>query len=103
MGGIVACLYAGVRPSVSANWSALKDSASQPPSRNKPPARLKRWLDEQRQPQTFHTHGDLATIAQRLRKNNPRLSDDQAQFLAPWLAQQTGHGAIYRADPPKAG
>ena len=99
MGGIVACLYAGVRPERVGKLVSIEGfglAATQP---EQAPARLKRWLDEQRQPQTFHTHADLTTIAQRLRKNNPRLSDDQAQFLAPWLAQQTSNGAVYRADP----
>ncbi len=99
MGGIVACLYAGVRPERVSKLVSIEGfglAATQP---EQAPARLKRWLDEQRQPQTFHTHADLTTIAQRLRKNNPRLSDDQAQFLAPWLAQQTSNGAVYRADP----
>lgn len=99
MGGIVACLYAGVRPERVARLVSIEGfglAATQP---EQAPARLRRWLDELRAPQTFHHHADLQVIAQRLQKTNPRLSDDKALYLASWLAQTTPQGVSYRADP----
>lgn len=99
LGGIVACLYAGVRPERVGGLISIEGfglAATQP---EQAAARLRRWLDENRQQHTFHTHAGLDAIAARLIKANPRLSSDKAGFLAPWVAQTSDCGTSYRSDP----
>lgn len=99
LGGIVACLYAGIRPERVEKLISIEGfglAATQP---EQAPDRLRRWLDENRQPHGFHTHSGLDAIAARLIKANPRLSTDKAAFLAPWVAEVGDAGAKYRSDP----
>ena len=99
LGGIVASLYAGVRPQRVAKLISIEGfglAATQP---EQAPDRLRRWLDENRRQHDFHTHSGLDAIATRLIKSNPRLSADKAAFLAPWVAEGSDVGAKYRSDP----
>jgi pimeloyl-ACP methyl ester carboxylesterase len=100
MGGNVACLYAGVRPGrvrrlVNLEGFGLRDA---PP--DEAPERLARWLDELGAAAPFRDYPDFAALAARLRRNNPRLRPDRADFLARhWGEQRPGDPVRLRSDP----
>jgi pimeloyl-ACP methyl ester carboxylesterase len=82
MGGNVVMAYAGVRPRrirrlVNLEGFGLPDHA---PAEAAP--RLATWLDELKAPQQLRSYASVDEVAQRLRKNNPRLAADKAQWLA---------------------
>lgn len=96
MGGNVAMLYAGARPSRIrrlVNLEGFGLPATQPAQA---PQRLAQWMDEIRQ----FERGDLALkhydsadgVALRLMKTNPRLPSDKAAWLARHWAAQDAQG-----------
>jgi pimeloyl-ACP methyl ester carboxylesterase len=91
MGGNIVMTYAGVRPQrvrrlINLEGFGLPDL---PPA--EAPARLATWLDELKTPHSLKPYASLAEVAQRLRKNNPRLPADKALWLA-------GHWSAPAAD-----
>ncbi len=100
MGGNIALLYAGVRPArlhavVNLEGFGLKDN---PPEMA--PARFARWLDELKSPPQARRYASLDDVAMRLRKNNPRLSVEQAAFLAGHWSVPTAAGDFEIAGDP---
>lgn len=100
MGGNIACIYAGVRPQrirTLINLEGFGLPASRP---EQAPGRYAKWLDELRERPEMRPYASLAQVAARLQKNNPRLTDERAAFLAShWSAQnEQGQWAIL-ADP----
>jgi pimeloyl-ACP methyl ester carboxylesterase len=100
LGANVALLWAGVRTAKVSHVIAL-DGFGIPDERpGRAPARLQKWLDALRDPPNFAPYADLAAVADRLQKTNPRLSRDKAEFLAPHWAETLPDGsARLRADP----
>ncbi len=100
MGGNIACTYAGIRPERVEKLISLEGFGA---GRGKPdmaPARYQRWLNALRDPPTLRPYASFEAVAERLCKNNPRLSDDKAQFLARHWAQASDQGQIVlRFDP----
>lgn len=99
MGGNIAMSYAGVRPQrvrrlINLEGFGLPDN---PP--DAAPQRLAQWLDELKEPAQLKPYASLAEVAARLQKNNPRLPDDKAAWLAPHWARETAEGYALRADP----
>ncbi|MBL8351456.1 MAG: alpha/beta hydrolase [Burkholderiaceae bacterium] len=100
MGGNVAMTYAGVRPRrvrrlVNLEGFGLPDH---PPA--EAAGRLATWLDELKAPQQLRTYASVDEVAQRLRRNNPRLSADKAQWLAGhWAARDAQGRWAVLADP----
>ena len=96
MGGNIAMLYAGVRPSrVSklVNLEGFGMPATQP---SQAPGRYARWMDElkalHRGEFDLHTYPDADAVARRLMKTNPRLSADKAEWLARHWARAEADG-----------
>ena len=82
MGGNVANLYAGIRPE-RVGKLVLAEGFGLPPAKpEKAPERYARWLDECRQPPTLRPYSTFAEVVQRLKTNNPRITDERAAFLA---------------------
>ena len=100
MGGNIAGVYAGLRPDRVAKLATLEGlgmSRTQPDSA---PKRLTAWLDAQIHPPRFAPYGSYAELAARLKRNNPRLSDEQADFLARHWGEETEGGTVeLRSDP----
>ncbi len=100
MGGNIACTYAGIRPQRVAKLVSLEGFGA---GRGKPemaPARYERWLNQLKDPPTLRPYASFEAVAERLRKNNPRLTADKAQFLARHWARQADNGEIVlRFDP----
>jgi pimeloyl-ACP methyl ester carboxylesterase len=82
MGGNVAMLYAGVRPERVRRLVNL-EGFGQPETRaEQAPRRYAQWLDELKTPQDLRTYASLAEVATRLRKTNPLLPAERAEWLA---------------------
>lgn len=100
LGGNIVCLYAGTRPERVARVISL-DAIGMP--RNDPaeaPARYRQWLDQLADPPQFTPYADIDAVVARLQKNNPRLTDARARFLARFWAEELPEGgARLRSDP----
>ena len=100
LGGNVAALYAGVRPSRVAklvNLEGFGMSATRP---EQAPGRYARWLEELRAPPGLRPYASFTALADRLQKNNPRLTRDRAEFLARhWGRETKDGGVVLRGDP----
>jgi pimeloyl-ACP methyl ester carboxylesterase len=91
MGGNAVMSYAGVRPERVRRLINLEGfglPATRPQDATK---RLRTWLDELKTPVTLRDYENANAVAERLIKNNPRLTSDKAA----WLAQ---HWAELKAD-----
>ena len=100
MGGNVAMLYAGVRPArvralLNLEGFGLRDGAPAAA-----PARYAQWLDEVRDGASLRDYASLDEVAARLMKNNPRLTLQRAQFLAPHWSEPDGAGRLRIAGDP---
>jgi pimeloyl-ACP methyl ester carboxylesterase len=100
MGGNVALLYAGVRPArvravVNLEGFGLKDCAPA-----QAPVRYARWLDELKSPPSARRYRSVADVAERLRRNNPRLDGQRAAFLAGHWSRRTAAGEYEIAGDP---
>jgi len=99
MGGNVAMSYAGVRPARVRRLVNLEGFGMPDVSPAAAPERLSRWLDELKAPPSLRPYATLADVAERLRKNNPRLAEDKAAWLAGHWARETPEGFLLNADP----
>lgn len=100
MGGNVANLYAGIRPE-RVGKLVLAEGFGLPATKpEKAPERYALWLDEIRSEPALKPYENFDEVAARLQKNNPRLTDARAKFLAPHWAQRDPDGVIrLQADP----
>jgi pimeloyl-ACP methyl ester carboxylesterase len=96
MGGNVAMVYAGVRPArirKLVNLEGFGMPASQP---SQAPGRYAQWMDQlkslQRGELDLKTYNDVAGVARRLMRTNPRLSADKADWLARHWARPEAAG-----------
>jgi pimeloyl-ACP methyl ester carboxylesterase len=100
LGANVAMLYAGARPASVAHVAALDGFGVPSESPARAPKKIAGWLDALRNAPTFAPYRDLAAVADRMQKTNPRLARAKAEFLAPHWAQTLPDGtARLRADP----
>ncbi|MCS7100560.1 MAG: alpha/beta hydrolase, partial [Burkholderiaceae bacterium] len=100
MGGNVAMTYAGVRPHrvralVNLEGFGLRDM---PPEAA--PERYARWIDELKHGARLRDYGSLTEVADRLRRTNPRLSEEKALFLAAHWSHPTHDGRYVIAGDP---
>lgn len=100
MGANVANLYAGIRPD-RVGKLVLAEGFGLPPTKpDKAPERYAQWLEENRNPPGLRPYASFDEVIERLKKNNPRITDERAAFLAPHWAEQMPDGSIrLRADP----
>ena len=99
LGGNVAMLYAGVRPARVAqlvNLEGFGMSATRP---EQAPGRYARWLEELRGPPRLRDYRDFSALADRLQKNNPRLTRERAEFLARHWGREVDGSVELRGDP----
>ncbi|MCI1015688.1 alpha/beta hydrolase [Herbaspirillum sp. C7C2] len=92
MGGNVVTLYAGLRPERIARLINLEGLGLPTAKPEQAPGRFVQWLDEIKNPPLLRGYDTLEEVAMRLQKNNARLSDERAAFLAQHWAQQDGSG-----------
>jgi pimeloyl-ACP methyl ester carboxylesterase len=100
LGGNVASMYAGIRPQRVAKLVNLEGFGMQGTRPEQAPRRYARWLDELHEPPQLRPYKDFAELAERLRKNNPRLTPERAEFLARHWGRDAGRqGVVLRGDP----
>lgn len=99
MGGIVAGLYAGIRPERVGKLISLEGFGLPATQPEQAPARYRRWLDEQAAGASWRSLAGLEEIAARLQKTHAKLDGDQAAWLAAALTAGSDDGWRYRADP----
>ncbi len=92
MGGNVAAIYAGVRPQRVAKLINLEGFGLPATKPAHAPRRYAQWLDELRAPPTMRPYPTQADVAARLKKNNPRMTDERANFLSGHWAAQNAEG-----------
>ncbi len=93
MGGNIATLYAGIRPQRVAKLVNLEGFGLATTVPSQAPERYAQWLDELRNPPLMRSYPDRDAVAARLRKTNPRLTQERADFLAGHWAAPDESGA----------
>ncbi len=93
MGGNVVMLYAGIRPERIRRLVNLEGFGMPATVPEQAPKRYRQWLDELKEPAGLKPYDSLAEVAARLRKTNPLLPEDKANWLAPHWARQDDSGA----------
>jgi pimeloyl-ACP methyl ester carboxylesterase len=101
LGGNVAALYAGVRPERIRRLVNLEGFGLPASEAGQAPGRYARWLDELHERPQLRPYASFAELAERLRRNNPRLTQERAQFLARHWGKEEGEGGAVslRGDP----
>lgn len=99
MGGNAAMLYAGIRPARISRLINLEGFGMAHTPADEVPARYRRWLEEIRQPLPAPRYDNFQGVVARLQKTNPRLSDEQAGFLARHWAEEGPDGWRLLGDP----
>ena len=89
MGANVAMLYAGVRPHRVAKLINLEGFGMPATQPQQAPQRYAAWLDQLGAAPAMRGYAAQQDVMRRLQKNNPRLTDQRAEFLSlHWAAQQ---------------
>jgi pimeloyl-ACP methyl ester carboxylesterase len=101
MGGVIACTYAGIRPGRVAKVVSLEGFGLARTTPDLAPARYRRWLGELRDPPRFRSYRSFEEVAARLKRNNPRLADRMAHFLARHWAKEDASGEITLVSDPR--
>jgi pimeloyl-ACP methyl ester carboxylesterase len=100
MGGMIACAYAGIRPQRVAKVVSLEGFGLTRTTPDQAPARHRQWLDRLREPPRFRPYRSFDEVAERLRRDNPRLTDERARFLARhWAKKNEDDTVVLRSDP----
>lgn len=100
MGANVVSMYAGVRPERVQKLINLEGFGLPQTHPKQAPGRMRAWLDQLREGQNLRAYPDLQQVAQRLQKNNWRLSQEKALFLANhWSASDSQGNWQILADP----
>lgn len=100
LGGNAACIYAGIRPERIAKLVNLEGLGLRRYQPDEAPERYANWLDQLRDTPSFRSYPDRKAFAARLQKENPRLSDEKAAYLASHLGEDDGAGGIHLAADP---
>ena len=100
MGGVIASIYAGIRPDRVARLVSMEGLGLARHAPDQAPVRYAQWLDQLKDPQAFKPYRSFDEVAARLRKTNPRLSEEHAAFLARhWAKQLPGGEVVLHSDP----
>ena len=100
MGGIVAGLYAGIRPERVARFASLEGFVLWVSTPGDTPDRCAKWLRQIRDKDSaFRPYHRREEFADRLIRDNPRLTPERAAFLAEHLLLVTGDAFVFAADP----
>jgi pimeloyl-ACP methyl ester carboxylesterase len=64
-----------------------------------PPGRARKWLDQVRAKRKFRVYPDHEAFAQRLMRDNPRLTPERARFLSRRVTDPCEGGVRFAGDP----
>ena len=99
LGGNVAGLYAGVRPARVAKFVNLEGFGMPATKPEQAAKRYARWMDELRVAPKLRPYPDYAALADRMQRNNARLTRERAEFLARHWGNESADGVVLRSDP----
>ena len=100
LGGNVCTLYAGLRPTRVARLVSLDGFGLPAVAPDKAAERYVAWLDAIRTTPNLASYASRDDVADRLQRNNPRLSRERALWLAGHWAQRRDDGRWHlQADP----
>ena len=99
LGGNVATLYSGIRPERIARLINLEGFGMRRTKPAEAPKRYAKFLAELADPPRLKPYASFAELAERLRKNNPRLTQERADFLARHWGQEVEGQVLLLADP----
>ena len=94
MGGNVAMLYAGVRPSRIRRLINLEGVGMRAARPREAPGRYATWLDQVRDGRRLRAYPTREALAERLCADNPRLTLDKALFIAQHWSQPLAEGGV---------
>ncbi len=100
MGGNIALMYAGARPERVRAVVNLEGFGLRPTRPEQAPARYAQWIDQLKQGGVLRDYASRDEVAVRLMKNNPRLSQERAAFLAEHWSVADGAGRYRVAGDP---
>ena len=101
LGGNIVLHYAGIRPARVRAVISLDGFGIPVENPEEAPAKIARWLDALLDPKDFTTYASFDAVADRLQKNNKRLSRDKAYFLARHWAEPMAGGRVRLASDPR--
>ncbi len=100
LGGNVGALYAGIRPERIARFVNLEGFGMPATRAEQAPKRYARWMEELRVESRLRPYDSYGALADRLQRNNVRLTRERAEFLAlHWGKDAAGGGVVLRSDP----
>jgi pimeloyl-ACP methyl ester carboxylesterase len=100
LGGNVCSLYAGIRPERVKKLVSLDGFGIPASSAAKAASAYRKWLDAIKSKPTLSTYTSLDAVADRLQKNNSRLTRARATWLASHWSELNDDGRWHvRADP----
>lgn len=100
MGGVIASIYSGIRPTRVARLASLEGLGLARHGPEQAPVRYGQWLDQLKDPPGFKPYRSFDEVAARMRKTNPRLTAERAAFLARYWAKQLDSGEIVLTSDP---
>jgi pimeloyl-ACP methyl ester carboxylesterase len=101
MGGVVASLYAGIRPDRVARLVSMEGLGLARRGPDQAPSRYADWLDQLKDSPAFRPYRSFDEVAARLQKTNPRLSAEKAAFLAGHWAKPLASGEVVLLSDPR--
>jgi len=101
MGGVIASVYAGIRPDRVARLVSMEGLGLARHMPDQAPTRYAQWLDQLKDPPGFRPYRSFDEVATRLQKNNPRLSGEKAAFLARHWAKPLESGEVALLSDPR--
>lgn len=100
MGGIVASLYAGIRPERVSRFANMEGFALWVSTPGETPDRFATWLQQIRDNNSsFRHYQQREQFAARMLGDNPRLTPERASFLAEHMTLKTPEGFVFAGDP----
>lgn len=100
MGGNIAMMYAGLRPERVRRLVTLEGFGLPGAPPELAPGRYRDWLDQQTEPEPASVYASLDVFAGVLRKRNPRLTPERADFVARAWSETLPDGKVRpRFDP----
>lgn len=99
MGANVASLYAGTMPERVSGFVNVEGFGLPDSDPADAPQRFRDWLESAAKPLEFSSYADFESLAQKIRKRSPALTEPQANYIAREWAFEEGGRVRLRADP----
>ena len=101
MGGVIGSMFAGIRPARVERLASLEGLGLARHGPDFAPTRYAGWLDDLAKPPEFKPYRSFDEVAARLRKTNPRLTEERAAFLAQHWAKRLESGEVVLLSDPR--